>query len=201
MEFDDCKQLGSETTDVWQDITRDHIRKEIDSRGLDLEDIVIEVTKEQQWSGPFDDEEDDINNRQLLSLKRALQEKSPLRIAFRMDIIFRSTIYDHNVEDWVGGAFNSLADRVSYIDALQQTGYDLFLPINRLVLEIDGEIPECDGDGCGKEGNMGPAEIGIIAVSALGCVALLGGGAFMVRRRGQIIQTPPPPPPQERVSE
>jgi len=135
-----------------------------------------------------------------LVLKRRLQEssrqllKSPLRIIFDVYVELKSPQKDLDIAALVGGAFNTVADKSSFLSSLQATNDRTFFSINSLQVVVNGVV-QTDPDA-NKNGNGG-VSVGILAAAicgGLGFVTMAGYLVFKRRRKPQNKQDLPPQP-------
>lgn len=132
--------------------------------------------------------------------ERLLQEnsrlKSPLRIIFDVYVELKSPRKDLDMDALVGGAFNSIVDKSTFLSKLQGTGDRTFVTINSLLVYVN-DVPQTDPDA-NKNGNGG-VSIGILAAAICGGLGLVTMAGYLMfkRRRKPQNKSPLPPQPEE----
>jgi hypothetical protein len=121
------------------------------------------------------------------NLRRHLEEDaiSVLNIQFNVEILLRSAQEDRNVNRFIGGAFNSLADQQDYIQSLRGSGEPCFARTITVSVKVPQENPEPffppPDDGSGGAG------AGLI--TGLAAVIIVGTGLaayFVCKRRKRV---------------
>eukprot|EP00540_Astrosyne_radiata_P016877 CAMPEP_0116863510 /NCGR_PEP_ID=MMETSP0418-20121206/24271_1 /TAXON_ID=1158023 /ORGANISM="Astrosyne radiata, Strain 13vi08-1A" /LENGTH=666 /DNA_ID=CAMNT_0004498557 /DNA_START=19 /DNA_END=2019 /DNA_ORIENTATION=- len=132
MFFDNSVLMGDGETIAWQQVTEDHIERDILKADVpnEIMDLRVGVNLVDQELVANAD-----GSRRLQS--------TPLKIIFNTRVSFRSLSSDLDVSQLIGDAFNSDSDRTQYLDDLQQQGYRTFTTINSMRVEING-IPQVE---------------------------------------------------------
>jgi len=149
LRFDSCQTLRGGSIILFERKTAEQIEREIREVATD-QLVVLDVgtnIREQIEILPTSSPTAAGGARRLGKRKdaRGLQivQLNPLEIVFDVAVNLRSPSYDHDVETYIGGAFDSATDRVEYISSLQKTGDRIFNTINEVIVEING-VPQVE---------------------------------------------------------
>ena len=177
--------LDNVAENLWANVTEHFIADEIREKigeGL-IESVGVNITSTVQ-NPPF-------VARRLSG--RSLQADQTL--TFDAIISIQSVIEDHDVKDYIGGAFNSDAEKVAYLENLKATGHDTFANVTAVTLTPAKIVTPLEtiyvDDGNDKNSAAGVGIIvGMVAVGLAG-IGLAGFYIYSRRKKRALSQQSP----------
>lgn len=172
--------MSPTSTVVWEDVTAAQITEEvlIVLGPSEVDAVFVNVSMVEQ-TPPYEER------------RRHLQDDSMmvLTIDFAVSMFIQTTSQDLNLDQFVGGAFNSPNDRESYLGELQSSGDPAFEEANAVVVAVPVEPTPAPTNGPSSDDDT---PVGLIAGLAVGGGFLVALAGLYVYKRGQPVPVASP---------